>query len=421
MGSMQRRVLCPLCVLLLGCSGGPHLHGSSYGSEGEPYLSPRAVAAIDRKDDPSYRLILIGDGGAPRAKDQTLALLGIWADARPSRTTVLFLGDNVYPSGLRDGDRARGEAILRQQLEATSAAKLFIPGNHDWGFSARTIEVAGTLINEQRFIEAHAAEHAEFEPKDGCPGPVAKTLVPPGKELAGGLTVLVVDFHWWLLPEALRPHCAGIEDTADFLDRLAQELAARKGENVVVAAHHPLRSGGPHGGLTRGFWIDVGANLFYHLYGTLQDLWEPSYAQMVRVVSEALSKQPPLAFVAGHDHSLQVVEGGDVARLLVVSGAGSAPMITGVTSIEGTLFAHSHPGFVVLDFFSTPRHHDSLLVRVAEVGKERPVFTLGLDLEAAPAAVASPAGVSRGASPHPAGSGKPTKLRTPAPAAVGSP
>lgn len=381
---MLRSVL--VVLLLSGCTGATHLHGTTYGAEGEPFLSPGAVAALDRTDDPTHRLILIGDAGAPLPQDRTLALLGAWGDRYPSRTTVLFLGDNVYPSGLRDGDRRRGESILRQQIEATQAAKVFVPGNHDWGFSARSRQVAGTLLNQQRFIEENAAQRADFEPKNGCPGPVAETLVPPAKGLAGGLIVLIVDFHWWLLPEKLRPHCDGIDDTTAFLARLEAELKAHTGQNVIVAAHHPLRSGGPHGGLTRGFWIDIGASLYYRLYQPIQDLWEPGYAQMIRVVSEALAKQPPLAFVAGHDHGLQILQGGDVARLLVVSGAGSTSMITGVTAIEGTLFAHAHTGFVVLDFFATPGRPDSVLVRVVETGKERPVFTLGIDLEASAAA-----------------------------------
>jgi hypothetical protein len=84
--------------------------------------------------------------------------------------------------------------------------------------------------------------------------------------------------------------------------------------------------------------------------------------------------------VAGHDHSLQLVDGGDVARLLVVSGAGSSPQITGVTTIEGSLFAHAHAGFVVLDFFATDDPGDALLVRIVETRQPRPVYTLGVDL-----------------------------------------
>jgi hypothetical protein len=198
------------------------------------------------------------------------------------------------------------------------------------------------------------------------------------------LTVLIVDFHWWLLPEEQRPKCAGAPDTQAFLESLGRELEARADETVVVAAHHPLRSGGPHGGLTRGFWTDFGAGLYYRLFSPIQDLWEPGYAQMIRVVSEALAEAPPLAFAAGHDHSLQVLKGGDAARLMIVSGAASAGRLTGVAAIDETLFAHSHLGFVVLDFFAGGGGAGTALVRVVETGKARPVFTLGLDLEPPP-------------------------------------
>jgi hypothetical protein len=376
------RAALALALLALGCAPGPpRTRGPSYGAQAAPYLAPHVAAAIDRDEEPARRLILIGDGGDPLPDDPTLAALGRWGDAYADRTTVLFLGDNVYPAGLESSDRARGEAILRRQIEATRAHKIFLPGNHDWGFAAgSSTRQVGTLRNQQDFVDGHGAERAEFLPRDGCPGPVARTLEPPGARLRGGLTVLAVDFHWWLLPEDERPECPGTPDTKAFLERLRAELASRADETVVVAAHHPLRSGGPHGGLTRGFWIDVGAGLYYRLYGPIQDLWEPGYAQMIEVVSEALAEAPPFAFVAGHDHSLQLLDGEDTARLLVVSGAASAPRLTGVAAIEGTIFAHAHTGFVVLDFFAGARPPEAVLVRVVETGEPEPVFTLGIDL-----------------------------------------
>jgi len=101
---------------------------------------------------------------------------------------------------------------------------------------------------------------------------------------------------------------------------------------------------------------------------------------MIKVVSAVLAEQPPLAMVGGHDHGLQILEGGDAARLMIVSGAGSASEITSVAAIEGTLFAHAHPGFVVLDFFASEAPGDALLVRVVETGARRPVFSLGIEL-----------------------------------------
>jgi hypothetical protein len=397
-----------LALCAVDCSTGMRFRGQTYGADDRPYLSQAVTEALDERA-PVHRLVLIGDAGQPLPDDPTLRALGQWTDDDPDRTTVLFLGDNLYPDGLRDGDRRRGKRILRQQIRATPAAKIFLPGNHDWGFSPRAAIQAGRLRAQQVFIDSHARERAELLPKDGCPGPVARTLVPSGRGLARGLTVIAVDFHWWLLPEASRPLCAGVDDTDAFLERLEQELAAHAAENVVVAAHHPLRSGGPHGGLTRGFWTDRGAAIFYRLFGTLQDLWEPSYAQMILVVSEALTRHPPVAFVAGHEHSLQILEGGDAARLLVVSGAASAGKITGVAAIDGTLFAHAHTGFVVLDFLSADRVDDTLVVKVVETGKPEPVYTIAVRLTATPADAPAPPDTdekgARSASPRPSPSG----------------
>jgi hypothetical protein len=148
---------------------------------------------------------------------------------------------------------------------------------------------------------------------------------------------------------------------------------------VIVVAHHPIRSGGEHGGYTRGLWADLGVSIFYRFY-TVQDLIEPTYQQMVRVIGEVLAENPPLAMVGGHDHSLQILEGGDQARLVVVSGASSGT--TRVTSIEGTLFAHAHRGFIVFDFHEAKENRDGVLVaNVVETGRgEKPVFSLALDL-----------------------------------------
>ena len=113
----------------------------------------------------------------------------------------------------------------------------------------------------------------------------------------------------------------------------------------------------------------------------MQDLIEPHYEEMVKVLGNVLAENPPLAMVGGHDHSLQILDGGSEARLVVVSGAASK--VTGVTSMEGTLFAHGHRGFVVFDFHRAKENIDGvLLVNVVETGRgERPVFSLALDLE----------------------------------------
>jgi hypothetical protein len=146
-------------------------------------------------------------------------------------------------------------------------------------------------------------------------------------------------------------------------------------------------SGGPHGGHTRGFWTDLGVTIVYPFY-RLQDVIEPGYRQMVGLLSRTLAANPPLAMVAGHDHSLQVIDGGDLARLVIVSGAASDT--TTVTAIEGTIFAHAALGFVVLDFYRLEDGtEETMLVRVVETAAgETPVFQMAVGLrdEGAPAA-----------------------------------
>ena len=363
-----------------GCWRAP-LRGIDFGPDRDAFRNQGHIEASELESEPVYRLILVGDGGNPGAEDPTLALLRDWGDAHPARTTAVFLGDNVYPAGVQDAGpaRRRGEAILLQQLNATHARKLFIPGNHDWGYTQFRQGRPRILKNEQTYIDSHAELEASFVPKEGCPGPIAVQLLPPSRKLAGGITILALDLYWWFLPERARPVCEGITSTDDFIERLRAELAARHGENVIVAAHHPIRSGGPHGGYTRGLWTDLGVSLFYRFY-TVQDLIEPTYHEMVRVIGEVLAENPPLAMVGGHDHSLQILEGGDQARLVVVSGASSGT--TRVTSIEGTLFAHAHRGFIVFDFHEAKENRDGVLVaNVVETGRgEKPVFSLALDL-----------------------------------------
>jgi hypothetical protein len=234
------------------------------------------------------------------------------------------------------------------------------------------------LANQESFIAMHGAEHAEFHPKNGCPGPDEIEILPPGQSLTGGLSVVALDLHWWLLPANERPRCDGIDDTNAFLERFGKTLEAHRDRNLLVVAHHPILSGGPHGGQSRGFWMDLGVTLAYPLYRT-QDLFQPGYQEMVRLLEAPMSKTPPLAMIGGHDHSLQILADDAVARVVIVSGAASR--VSGVTSIDATLFAHAHLGFVVMDFFKL-ENEETALVRVIETGRgDDPVYTSAIDLK----------------------------------------
>ncbi len=97
--------------LTLGCTGKQRLDGPNFGASGAPYVrhaEPNDPAAL-KPQDLRARIILIGDTGDPEPEEPSLRELGVWGDVAADKTTVLFLGDNLYFSGLEDDDRPRGE------------------------------------------------------------------------------------------------------------------------------------------------------------------------------------------------------------------------------------------------------------------------------------------------------------------------
>jgi len=369
-----------LALTLLGTIGcrTPRLAGENFPADRPAYVSAAArtmaaeAANHPASGPPAHRLILIGDSGDPLPDDPTLAALGKVGDQTPEHTTVVFLGDNLYPSGLQDDDRERGEAVLRQQLSATRATKIFVPGNHDWGMTDPTPEA---VRNQGEFVASWSESPALQLPKNGCPGPAVHTLLASDGPASPAVQLVLLDTEWWLVPPERRPTCDGIDGEADVVRELEETLAQLGDALVVVASHHPLRTGGPHGGFSRGWLADRVTAIVFALLGTLQDVDEPDYQRLVTSLSGALKSAPPLVYAAGHDHSLQLIEGQELADMLVVSGAGSHNMISTVTPIDGTLFAHAREGFVVLDFHREPGGTVPR-IRVVETGVSDPVIEI---------------------------------------------
>ena len=184
--------------------------------------------------------------------------------------------------------------------------------------------------------------------------------------------VVVLDTQWWLHDER-KP-----TDTCEpgTPDSVAQALQAALDTDlpVVVAAHHPLASHGPHGGffgwrahvfpLTDAVpWLWVPLPIVGSIYPLTRTRLMPSDQELSNsenrgmrdALSEAIAsrtRRGPVLYAGGHEHSLQVLRG-DVADYVLVSGAGSAGKITAVGSGPDTLFAHAHTGFIALDVGAT--------------------------------------------------------------------
>ena len=162
--------LATLCTGLPGCD-----HARSVSA------APGAV----RRAPPAeidVTLFLIGDAGAPAAPpDSEPVFMALQAAATSApHPVIVFLGDNVYPSGMPDSaapNRAAAERTLLQALRvvrASGARGVFVPGNHDWD----SMQPGGwdAIRRQERFIAAAGGGPALLPPGN-APGEIGRAHV----------------------------------------------------------------------------------------------------------------------------------------------------------------------------------------------------------------------------------------------------
>lgn len=291
-------------------------------------------------------LFLIGDAGEPDPRDIGAPLESLTAHvgAAPQRSIVVFLGDNVYPSGIPEEGRAEladsRRRLASQVLAVPPGARgIFIPGNHDWG--AEGPFGLFSLRNQERMIASiarDAGRDVRMLPSNGCPGPVSIDVA--------RLRLVLLDTQWWLHPYIVRDsasRCAQLTPAAvaAALEREVKPQGA--GRVVVVAGHHPLMTGGEHG----GYCSITGP--FRRLGVISQDVMSTANRDMRDALESAMLPARPLIYAAGHDHNLQVLRGHSV-RYLLVSGAGSYSKAACAVRLRESYYTSQHrSGFMRVD------------------------------------------------------------------------
>jgi hypothetical protein len=210
--------------------------------------------------------------------------------------------------------------------------------------------------------------------------------------------LVALDTEWWLhdgpKPVDRSTGCA-TSSGVEVVDSLRAALRSAGRRAVVVIAHHPLESGGPHGGhfgwqdhvfplreLKPWLWIPL--PLLGSAYPIAresginsQDVSSGAYRRMRTAFDSAFAGSPPLIYAAGHDHGLQVITGGGV-RYLLVSGAGIFGHRDRVIALDSTRFVRSASGFMRVEFLRDRRARLSVTI-VDRYGGAAEAFALWLD------------------------------------------
>jgi hypothetical protein len=175
-------------------------------------------------------------------------------------------------------------------------------------------------------------------PSNGCAGPASVDI--------GRLRFIALDTQWWLHYYIVRDSLTRCPtDLASVTAAIRTQVEA-PGERrvVIVGAHHPLMSGGEHGG-----YCGI-TGPFRRLAGYAQDILSGTNRRMRDSIESALAARPPLIYAAGHEHNIQVLRGGPSVQYLLVSGAGSRDKVAcGVWLRESYYVAQHRTGFMRVD------------------------------------------------------------------------
>jgi hypothetical protein len=348
-------------------------------------------APLANGPDVDVSIFLIGDAGDPAPGfEPVLAALRADLARQPEQSVAIFLGDNLYPDGLPDSTRSGREEYERRLDDQVLAVKeagargLFIPGNHDWGYGLPGVR------RQARFVSERGDGRISFLPAPGCRGPDVWDI---------GTTVrlVVLDTQWWFhgnpKPADDGSACAD-RSSASVIDSVRTVLRTAGARHTIVVGHHPIESGGPHGGhfdwkwhifplrqLASWLWIPLPVvGSAYPISRKLgikdQDLTSSIYESLRDSLRSAFTEDPPLVYAAGHEHNLQVIKN-FVARYLLVSGAGIYKHSNPVAWLDETVFAASAEGYMRLDVLRDGRVRLGVII-VDKEGRGEEAFSAWL-------------------------------------------
>lgn len=299
-----------------------------------------------------HTFFLVGDAGNGMFQDSILHFEGLRQRLKKAdkNSTLLFLGDNIYPSGMPEegtNQRKEAEQKLQEQIDFAKDFKgktIFIPGNHDWYNQGNE-----GLKRQQEYVTSKLGKKS-FLPKDGCP---LETIT-----ISEDITLILVDSQWfitnWDNYPTINENC-DIQTRNHFLEEFRNEIKKARGKTTIVAIHHPMFTDGSHGGkfsfkshLSPLPILGSLKNLLRKTTGVSNaDIQNIHYNELKKNLIAAAQQNDQVLFVSGHDHSLQYLVQNNIPQ--IISGAGSK--VSPVRLSKNGFYGHGVKGYALLEVF----------------------------------------------------------------------
>ena len=353
-----------LSVLMSACGTKKHPYFNKEAANWQDNQLPQNTKAV-------HTLYLIGDAGKmDRYADTSNYVVESMAemmDMNDKNTTVVFLGDNIYPIGLvskqNKEERKKGEKIVYAQLQPLSnfqGETYIIPGNHDWNDDQeRGLEA---VKRQEEYIESNFGNsgRVHFYPNMGCGDP---EVVRMNEEVV----YIFIDSQWWLQnwnkENKINEGCE-IRSREDFLNKMEALFLEYKDEEIICMLHHPIKSNGNHGGYFSfrqhifplaelGVWLPLPViGSIYPLYrkvkGSTQDNTNNKNQNLTKGLENMAEKHDlNIVFASGHEHGLEYFENSKIKYIVSGSGAKTSYIQKGGEAV----YAREARGFARILFY----------------------------------------------------------------------
>lgn len=305
------------------------------------------IEHLKRDNKVVERIALIGDAGDAVEHPETLDMMKKIAkrlNGLDTKETLVFLGDNIYEKGyqgdnLKCGNNSPEAQSLEAQLYLGKAPlktnpSYFIPGNHDWDYH-KTPDMK-LMMKEKNYLEKCGRE-THFVPSQNDKPALVSALEETN------YTMIFLDSQ-----SIMRSTKAEQDQAYSMIEGIFK--LADPNKLIVIAAHHPLATHGPHGGCYQQDYFGSSIINFFRRHGISwgQDINAKVYADYISRIKSIIPKANKVIFVSGHDHGLQVLSMKDGPDFQIVSGSGSKT--DPVCVAENTLFAQETMGFIEIGF-----------------------------------------------------------------------
>jgi predicted phosphodiesterase len=338
-------------VLLQSCA-------TSHSQFGNKTGNPVADNAVDTSKI-AHTFFLIGDAGSADQENAENVLQSLHKKLvqHNKQSTLIFLGDNIYPKGMPPkNDKINYEIALNtleNQLKISKDFKgktIFIPGNHDWYNGIEGLE------RQEKIVTDYLDDKKSFLPRKGC--------AIDDEKINDALLLITIDSQWfledWDNTPILNDNCA-IKSREAFFEELESILSKNKDKTVIIAMHHPLMSNGSHGGqfsfkkqifpFEQKIPLPVIGSFINLLRKTSgispQDIQNKQYTALTKRIKTILQSQDNVIVVSGHDHNLQLIDNDNIKQ--IISGAGSKSQAA--KAVHANDFSSGKKGYATLDIY----------------------------------------------------------------------